>query len=81
MKDNLAGRKRLLHIWLEQDGKCLVCGESLTKESGWHVHHIVRRVDGGSNQRGNLVMVHPNCHNQIHSLGLEVVKPAPAAGL
>lgn len=81
MKDNLAGRKRLLHLWLEQDGKCPVCSESLTKESGWHVHHIVRRVDGGCSQRGNLVMVHPNCHNQIHSLGLEVVKPAPAMGL
>ncbi|CBL45373.1 RNA-directed DNA polymerase (reverse transcriptase) [gamma proteobacterium HdN1] len=81
MKANLAGRKRLLHLWLEQDGKCPVCGEPLTKDSGWHVHHIVRRVDGGSNQRGNLVMVHPNCHNQIHSLGLEVVKPAHANGL
>lgn len=81
MKDNLAGRKRLLYLWLEQEGKCLVCGEPLTKNSGWHVHHLIRRVDGGSNQRGNLVMVHPNCHNQIHSLGLEVVKPAHANGL
>ncbi len=81
MKGNLAGRKRLLHLWLEQEGKCLVCGEPLTKDSGWHVHHLIRRVDGGSNQRGNLVMVHPNCHNQIHSLGLEVVKPAHANGL
>lgn len=81
MKDNLAGRKRLLYLWLEQEGKCPVCGEHLTKDSGWHVHHLIRRVDGGSNQRGNLVMVHPNCHNQIHSLGLEVVKPAHANGL
>lgn len=81
MKDNLAGRKRLLHLWLEQEEKCPVCGEPLTKDSGWHVHHLIRRVDGGSNQRGNLVMVHPNCHNQIHSLGLEVVKPAHANGL
>lgn len=81
MKDNLAGRKRLLYLWLEQEGKCLICGEPLTKDSGWHVHHLIRRVDGGSNQRGNLVMVHRNCHNQIHSLGLEVVKPAHANGL
>lgn len=81
IKDNLAGRKRLLYLWLEQEGKSLVCGEPLTKDSGWHVHHLIRRVDGGSNQRGNLVMVHPNCHNQIHSLGLEVAKPAHANGL
>lgn len=81
MKDNLQGRKRLLHLWLEQDGKCPVCDESLTKESGWHVHHIVRRVDGGSNHRGNLVMVHPNCHYQIHNFDLDVVKPAPAMGI
>ncbi|MDR8763307.1 Group II intron-encoded protein LtrA [Burkholderia multivorans] len=35
MKDNLAGRKRLLYLWLEQDRKCPVCDELLTKESGW----------------------------------------------
>jgi RNA-directed DNA polymerase len=34
--------------------------------TGWHVHHIVRRVDGGSDVWSNLVMVHPDCHRQIH---------------
>ncbi|WP_330208470.1 MULTISPECIES: group II intron maturase-specific domain-containing protein [unclassified Pseudomonas] len=81
MKNNIAGRKRLLYLWLEQEGKCPVCGEPHAKDRGWHVHYLIRRVDGGSNQHGNLVMVHPNCHNQIHSLGLEVVKPAHANGL
>jgi RNA-directed DNA polymerase len=80
MMDNIIGRKRLFLLWWNQDKRCPVCGERLTKESGWHVHHIVRRVDGGSNRSGNLVMVHPNCHHQIHSLGLKVVKPAPLTG-
>jgi len=81
MKGNLAGRKRLLSLWLAQEGKCPVCGETITKDSGWHIHHLIRRVDGGSNLRENLVMVHPNCHHQIHSTGHEVVKPAHANGL
>jgi RNA-directed DNA polymerase len=49
--------------------------------TGWHVHHIVRRVDGGSDAWSNLVMVHPDCHRQIHSRGLTVMKPAPKRGL
>lgn len=81
MQVGLAGRKRLLRLWQAQGGTCPVCGQSITKESGWHVHHIVRRVDGGRSESANLVMVHPNCHQQIHSLGLDVVKPAPATGL
>ncbi|OPD71527.1 HNH endonuclease signature motif containing protein, partial [Pseudomonas aeruginosa] len=49
--------------------------------SGWHVHHLVRRVDGGPDINANLVMVHPNCHNQIHVNGLKVVKPVRESGL
>nr|WP_232478078.1 HNH endonuclease signature motif containing protein [Caballeronia calidae] len=54
--------------------------QRITAATGWHVHHIVRRVDGGSSARANLVMVHPVCHQQIHSRGLTVKKPAPTWG-
>lgn len=81
MKNSLRGRKKLISLWLQQDGKCPVCNQVITQESGWHVHHIVRKVDGGKDGNSNLVMVHPNCHNQIHCNGLTVVKPAYGNGL
>ena len=76
MQDDLKGKKFLFDLWHSQDGRCLVCHLPLTKESGWHVHHVIRKVDGGSNKKSNLVMLHPNCHTQVHCLGLEIVKPA-----
>jgi len=78
MLNALAERKKLIRLWFDQQGECIVCGQRITKETGWHVHHIVRRIDGGNNAVQNLVMVHPTCHNQIHNLGLKVTKPAPA---
>jgi RNA-directed DNA polymerase len=81
MLNSLRGRKKLIKLWLDQDRRCPICRELITKETGWHVHHILRRVDGGKDGSANLIMVHPNCHNQIHVNGLKVVKPAPARGL
>ena len=44
---------------------------------GWHDHHIVRKVDGGSDALYNRVLLHPVCHIRLHALGLTVAKPAP----
>jgi RNA-directed DNA polymerase len=81
MFNTLAGRKKLIRLWFDQQGQCCMCGQQITKVTGWHVHHIIRRVDGGGNAASNLMMVHPTCHAQIHSLGLTVAKPAPSRGL
>jgi RNA-directed DNA polymerase len=81
MANALSGRGKLIRLWLDQDRACIVCQQRITAATGWHVHHIVRRVDGGSDAWSNLVMVHPDCHRQIHSRGLTVMKPAPKRGL
>lgn len=81
MFNNLAGRKKLIRLWFDQQGQCPQCGQRITKETGWHVHHRIRRVDGGSSAASNLTMVHPTCHTQIHHLDSTVVKPAPSPGL
>jgi RNA-directed DNA polymerase len=81
MLNSLRGRKKLIRLWLDQERRCPICQELITRKTGWHVHHIIRRVDGGKDRSTNLIMVHPNCHNQIHVKGLKVVKPAPARGL
>jgi RNA-directed DNA polymerase len=65
--NSLNGRKRLLRLWLSQDGLCLECGGPITRETGWQVHHDHRRVDGGSERYSNLRMLHPNCHRQHHA--------------
>jgi RNA-directed DNA polymerase len=75
MEANLQGYKRLLSLWREQNGICPVCDEKITKITGWHSHHLVYRVHGGADGNNNRVLLHPNCHRQVHSKGLEVVKP------
>lgn len=55
------------HQWQRQQGLCPVCGQLITKETGWHNHHIQWRVYGGSSDLDNLVLLHPNCHQQVHS--------------
>ena len=63
-------------LFIQQDGRCALCTEPLDYQSGWHDHHIVRRVDGGSDAMNNRVLLHPVCHTRLHALGLTVAKPA-----
>ena len=58
-----------------------MCAEPLTLEDGWHVHHLLWRTHGGSDAIDNLVLLHPNCHRQVHSKGLVVEKVASRRGV
>jgi RNA-directed DNA polymerase len=80
MANTLQGRGRAQWLWVEQNGKCLVCDQPLTLEGSWHVHHLCWRSHGGSETVDNLVLLHPNCHRQVHSEGLVVAKPASREG-
>ncbi len=80
MLDSLGGRRKLLALWREQDGKCPVCSQAITSETGWHVHHILERSSGGDDRQTNLMMTHEGCHMRIHHRGLKVAKSAPVAG-
>jgi RNA-directed DNA polymerase len=75
MADDLKGRRKVLYLWKEQDGLCPVCHQPITHLTGWHSHHLVWRTHGGSDRAANRVLLHPNCHRQVHSQGLSVVKP------
>lgn len=59
-------RKRFLNVWKSQNAKCPCCEDRITAESGWNLHHIVRRIDGGTEELSNLQLLHPNCHRQLH---------------
>ena len=80
MADDLRGRRMLLYLWKEQNGICPICSQKITKLTGWHNHHIVWRTKGGEDSVENRVLLHPNCHNQVHSQGLSVAKPRPIRG-
>ena len=67
MKENLRGYDKLLSLWFNQEGQCPQCGEKITRETGWNLHHRIRRVDGGDESMANLVLMHPVCHEQLHA--------------
>src|SRR5260370_1117545 len=45
------------------------------KSSGWRLHYCVSRVMGGSAGATNRVLLHPECHDQVHRQRLSVSKP------
>ena len=81
MLDSLKGRTQLIRLWLDQARSCPVCRQMITKSSGWRLYHVIRKIDGGKDTPGNLVMLHPECRRNVRALGLSVVKPARSNGL
>lgn len=80
MVERASGNQRWLKLWLAQRGHCVVCGQELEIEGDWHIHHLQRRVEGGSDTLSNLVLLHVNCHRQVHQQGWSVAKPRPVTG-
>ena len=66
MQNSLGKKDRLMALWKKQKGKCPACNQGITPETGWHIHHIVRKAKGGTDEQSNLIVLHPNCHMQIH---------------
>lgn len=67
MKHKLPFRRNIVTLFNRQGGKCSRCGHAITAETGWHDHHVIRRVDGGSDSLSNRTLLHPNCHALVHS--------------
>ncbi|QLG91855.1 group II intron reverse transcriptase/maturase [Pseudomonas yamanorum] len=77
MMNKLKYRKQISSLFQSQKGLCPLCKGSITRVTGWHDHHIVHRSHGGRDTLDNRVLLHPVCHQQLHSRGLTVNKPAP----
>ena len=71
-------RPTMVHLFKQQNGKCPLCKQSLTSETGWHCHHIRPKATGGTDEVTNLVLLHPNCHRQHHVKLKVVTQPANA---
>lgn len=81
MQNSLRGRKKLIKLWLDQGRRCPVCTQLISKESGWQVHGDLQQVNSRQEGSTYVVMVHPNCRNQILARDLKVVKPVRISGL
>jgi RNA-directed DNA polymerase len=79
--ENLKYRKRMFSLWKKQNGLCPVCRQRINEQTGWHKHRTIWKVDGGRDTPDNPVLLHPNCHRQLHSLKLKVKKPDSERGL
>jgi len=77
MVDDRKGNRRTPQLWLEQAGKCPIFGQKLAEGNDGNIHHLHPRVEGGEDTLDNLVLLHANCHRQVHSQGWEVSKPRP----
>jgi RNA-directed DNA polymerase len=67
MKDSHKGYEKMVKLWFDQNGRCPQCGEKITRETGWHIHHRIRLVNGGNDSMTNLALMHPTCHQQLHA--------------
>ncbi|MDO9052592.1 MAG: group II intron reverse transcriptase/maturase [Gallionella sp.] len=81
MKESFKGRNRLLYLWYAQDGLCPNCGEKITKDTGWNIHHILPKAQGGEDKMTNLELLHPNCHRQVHSREKKLITGSGQTGL
>jgi RNA-directed DNA polymerase len=81
MKENLRGRNKLLILWYMQEGLCPNCNDKITKETGWNIHHIQRKTDGGKGSVANLMLLHPKCHRQMHSREKKVTTASGQTGV
>jgi RNA-directed DNA polymerase len=75
MTHDLKGRRQLLYLWKQQDGLCPLCHQEITRLTGWHNHHTIWRTYGGSDTADNRILLHPNCHRQVHSQSFDVAQP------
>lgn len=54
-------------LWIKEKGKCKYCNHNIDVVTKWNIHHKLPRHKGGSNTLSNLVLLHPECHRQLHS--------------
>jgi RNA-directed DNA polymerase len=50
-----------------QQGRCPGCHQALDNGEGLHIHHVVPKHQGGTDDPANLRLVHATCHRQLHS--------------
>lgn len=65
-KASIEYNDNLLSLYSAQKGKCSICGRKLELEE-IYCHHIVPKELGGTDEYKNLIIVHTDIHQAIHS--------------
>src|SRR5262249_33282147 len=55
MRENFHGYEKLLKLWFNQNGLCPQCGQKITPDTGWHLHHRVWVVNGGGGLMATII--------------------------
>ncbi len=66
MANSPKGTKLLRTHRIRQEGKCPNCLRIITVQTSWNIHRIIPGSEGGTYQSTNLLLLHPNCHRQLH---------------
>ncbi|MDZ7878254.1 MAG: HNH endonuclease signature motif containing protein [Saprospiraceae bacterium] len=77
MAEKFEGRQLLDYLCKRQEGNCAFCGEHITPQTGWNMHHIVHKHLDGKDSDDNLVLLHPNCHHSVHQINFAFTQPLP----
>lgn len=77
VKNDLALYGRVKKLWQAQKGKCPICHGDFTVETGWHMHRVIPKLQGGKDTLSNLQLLHPICHRQLHSQDCTYVADPP----
>ena len=75
MAGKFVGRNLLAYLYRRQEGKCAHCRQPITTKTSWDRHHLHPKLLGGKYTDDNLVLLHPNCHEQAHHEGLHIELP------
>jgi RNA-directed DNA polymerase len=67
-QDFMTGRQIHLKIFDRQKGLCPICRNPIDEQSGWNMHHVIPKIQGGQYVLNNLVLLHPICHVQVHQV-------------
>ena len=57
---------KLYRVAESQKWSCPVCQGMLFSGEGIHIHHVKRVADGGKEEKGNLQILHAECHRHLH---------------
>ena len=57
--------RRIRSLLLKHGGLCADCGCRIA-ETGYQIHHVVPKSQGGSDRLDNLILLCPNCHAARH---------------
>ena len=66
---------RFQSLFKQQNGLCPVCEEGIDDGRAWDFHHIIEKCRGGGDTLDNLLLLHANCHQQVHAAHLDVGCP------